>query len=774
LIKYSRETQEESIYVTIKIKTMTLLLYSETHSMNNYIRFNKTTLGQISGIFLVLLLLFIPYKSVGAVNDLRKIGFSLIPAPQETKLTGKKLVFNNSWSIQTQLNINISAIKRLHSGAMEFYGINFTDRGENKIYLEIKPGTITKNLKPELAQQAYNISITPGIIKITANAEAGLFYGVQSFLQLLRPENNGKFALPEGIVTDWPDLQLRFIHWDTKHHQSRIEALKRQLDWAAYFKVNAVAFEIEDKYEYPSHPVIGAPGAYTKAEMQDLTAYARERFIQLVPDVQAPAHFSYVLKHKEFAHLKADGMNYQICMCDDEAIKLILDMYQDMIDATPGVDYFLVSTDEVYFAGICNKCKKEYNPVNRSQAWVDYVTRTNKWMSDHGRRMISWIEFPLLPEDIHKLPSGMIDGVVNEDWIDELNKAGIQQLIYNSIQGEERLFPNYFPTRYRESESSGNLYSASISGASALKKGANLLGSFTAAWDDSGLHDELFWLGWVTGTQYAWSVGKPSIEQNTADFMDAFYGYDSPDMTEVYRLLEDGARFYQDLWDNVISKERAPGYGDWDGKGIHSERFDQTLETLPIPALGAEPVFRKKYAEKIEKGSVIAYDNERLINLLMRDMSRVSRNRYNLEVMLSIAYLEKYTINTLSNLCSIEDYLAEASKTGDDYTLSMEFMVRAYNTAGEILKGEQEAGNELKTTWEKSRFEKCRSVNGKDFVWVLDDLKDHFADRRMGLNYMLAPFERMEIEKWQKQLMVVITDFSKNHNIPINGLKENL
>ncbi len=740
--------------------------------MNKKLALSKISFFQQIRILGFLIIIFIPLICTGNVNDLRRIGYSLIPAPQEIDITGKKVLLDSNWKIDTKLNANCMALKRLQSGATEFYGIKFTGNGKSKIILEIAPVICSKkDMSPETAAQAYRLVITSGQIKITGNAASGLFYGVQSFLQLLHPESNGSFSLPEGTITDWPDLQLRFIHWDTKHHQNRIETLKRQLDWAAYFKVNAVAFEIEDKYEYPSHPVIGAPGAFTKAEMQDLTAYARERFIQLVPDVQAPAHLAYVLKHKEFAHLKADGMNYQICMCNEEALKLIQDMYQDMIDATPGVDYFLASTDEVYFAGICDKCDKEYNEVNRRQAWVDYVIRMNKWMSDRGRRMISWIEFPLLSEDIHKLPSGMIDGVVNEDWIDELNKAGIQQLIYNSIQGEERLFPNYFPTRYRDTESKGNLYSASVRGASALKRGANLIGSFTAAWDDSGLHDELFWLGWVTGTQYAWSVGKPSLEQNTADFMDAFYGYNSPDMIEVYRLLEDGARFYQDLWDNVISKERAPGYGDWDGKGIHSERFDQTLETLPAPAIGSEPVFRKKYAAKIEKASIVARDNERLINLLMRDLSQISRNRYNIEVMLSIAYLEKYTINTLLNLCTIEDYLMEASKTGNKNALTMELMVKAYNLSGEIIKGQEEAGKELTTVWEKSRFEKCRSVNGRDFVWVLDDLKDHFADRRLGLNYMLAPFERMEIEKWQKQLKVVITDFSKNHNLVVEGLK---
>lgn len=123
------------------------------------------------------------------------------------------------------------------------------------------------------------------MVKIYANAEAGLFYGVQTLLQLLRPLNDGSFNLPEGMITDWPDLNLRFIHWDTKHHQDRLETLKHYLDWAAFFKVNAVVFEIYDKYEFPRHPIIGAPGAFTKAEMQELTSYALDRFIPVIPDV---------------------------------------------------------------------------------------------------------------------------------------------------------------------------------------------------------------------------------------------------------------------------------------------------------------------------------------------------------------------------------------------------------------------------------------------------------------------------------------------------------
>jgi len=724
----------------------------------------------------MLLLIVAVTQSYGSVNDLRSNGFCLIPAPQKVELTGAKITINNGWAIETKLDGSSMALKRLQSGAMEFHGIGFSGKGSGKIILEIESGTANSDLSPELSEQAYQLEIKPGVVKITGNAEAGLFYGVQSLLQLLKPFNNGAFSLPEGTITDWPDLELRILHWDTKHHQDRIETLKRFLDQSAYYKANGVAFEIEDKYEYPSHPVIGAPGAFTKEEMHELTAYAKERFIQLIPDVQSPAHMAYVLKHEEFAHLKSDGNNYQVCLCDEEAIQLIFDMYQDMIDATPGVDYFLVSTDEIYFAGICNKCEKEFNDINRSQAWVDFVIRANEFMSARGRKMISWIEFPLLPEDIHKLPSDMIDGVISSGkaqvWIDEENKAGIRQLNYNSIQGEEYLFPNYFPTTYRNLSTEGNLLSTSLSSANVLKKGADLMGSFTAAWDDAGLHNEIFWLGWVTGLQYSWSVGNPLLEQSVTDFMDSFYGYNSPDMVEVYRLLEDGARFYEDLWDRVISKEREPGYGDWYGKGINTERYDPTIETLPMPGIGTEPVFVTRYAEKIEEAVVLKRNNEKLISLLMHALSNVRYNHYNLEVLLSIAYLEQYTIHTLLNWVRIEDFLIEASQAGEDYSSAIKQMVEAYNLAGYILKGEQEAGEKLKSIWEKSRFKKCRSVDGREFVHVLDDLKDHFADRRTGLEHMLAPFERMEIEKWQTLLMDEIDTFSKTHNVAVTGLTE--
>ena len=73
--------------------------------------------------------------------------------------------------------------------------------------------------------------------------------------------------------------------------------------------------------------------------------------------------------------------------------------------------------------------------------------------------------------------------------------------------------------------------------------------------------------------------------------------------------------------------------------------------------------------------------------------------------------------------------------------------------------------------WEKSWYEKGRSVGGREFVHILDDLKDHFADRRPGLEYMLAPYERMALEDWNARLAEFTRAYAKVRGFEASGLE---
>ncbi|MGI6574149.1 MAG: glycoside hydrolase family 20 zincin-like fold domain-containing protein [Fermentimonas sp.] len=717
-------------------------------------------------------------KDAPFLTELKTRGFSLLPAPQQVELGDKNVIVDGSWGVESSVGKDNIAYKRLIEGVSELHNLNFGLQGKKKIFLGVKSGTIKSTNDVELLKQGYLLQITAESIHITGNTEVGLFYGVQSLLQLIRRNPSGECIVPECAIRDWPATQLRFVHWDTKHHQKRIETLKRLIDWHAFFKVNTISFEMEDKYEYPSHPVIGAPGAYTKSEMQELTKYALERHIQLVPNIQAPAHMAYVLKHKEFAHLKSDGSNYQACMCDPEAIELIFDMYQDMIDATPGVDYFHVSTDEIYYAGICDKCDAPYNEENRSLAWVEFAVKAHGWLKERGRRMIAWVEYPLLPKHIAMLPGDIINGVGgNKAFTAEEEKIGMRQLAYSSTQGAELLFPNHFAVEKWKRQNSSRLEENSKTLSNILETGTTPMGTFAAAWDDAGLHEETFQLGWAVVSSYGWNPYFPTVEQGVADFMDIFYGQNAPDMISAYYLLIEGARFYEEGWDIVTSTERGPGYGNSYGKGIGTRRTDELLDVPEIPAaktLDITPTFSEKYKELITKAESIKYKNDELINKLTLNIGQVERNRYNLEVFLSIAYLQRYFIKTILTLRDAESLLirAKSSENEKKYDAAVSFMVEASNEVNSLNNWSKWMWKNLTHTWEKSRYEKGRSMGGRNFVHVLDDVKDHWADRRIGLDYMIAPFQRMKLPEWQKNLNERINEFAKEHNVPVSGLEE--
>ena len=703
-------------------------------------------------------------------TDLFLRGYSVIPTPQKVKVEEENIRFDGSW-VYDAINIdeNHIAIRTLLKDLKNFYSLELKSGSSRKkvIRLSVKAGTVKTGADPERDKQSYRLKITSKIIEITGNGDQGLFYGVQTFLQLLKPSSKGYLTLPKCTIEDWPTFQLRFIHWDTKQHQDRMETLKRYLDWAARFKINMIGFELEDKFEYPSHPVIGAPGAFTTEELQEIVDYGLERYIQVVPQIQAPAHFAYVLKHPEFKDLRADGNNYQACLCDERTYKLIFSMYDDDIKATKGVEYFFVSTDEVYYAGICKKCKRPYNPENRSLTWVKFVRRAHDFLVKRGRKVLIWAEYPLLPKHVSMLPPDIIDGVLGDDkeMIEEENKHGIRQLAYTPIQGSEFLFPNYFPLDGEDRLP--ERLKAAFKTISIDSWRGNVIGVYGAAWDDSGLHNETFWLGWATVAEYGWTPGTPPLEQTVVEFMKIYYGPNITGMVEIYRGLQKQARFFQRSWDRIVSRERGPAYGNSEGPGIGTTRYDLTLPrpALPtLPGLDFVPVYVGDYKKLVEEAREMAIENDALTYLILENIAKADRNRYNLEVLLSLAKFTAHHNKMIIRMKEIEDILAAAREAArkPDPEQAIKHLNAAYELASTIVEERRETFEFLKKVWEKSRYPKGREVDGKKFYHVLDDTKDHWADRRPDLTYLIAPEESIEIEQWMAELKTIIKKYSQS------------
>ncbi|MFW6158468.1 MAG: family 20 glycosylhydrolase [Planctomycetota bacterium] len=716
----------------------------------------------------------------GFVSELRTRTWAVLPVPRKLELKpGHEWMGSGmDWGLKLEnVDENDIAVRTLLEGLKRdrYIELETGVRKLNYLELRLQPGAIDTGTEDGRDEQAYRIECEEGRIRLTGNACPGLFHGVQTLLQLVASRG----PVPHGTITDWPEYELRCIHWDTKHHQDRPETLKRFIDQAARFKINAVLFELEDKFEYPSHPIIGAPGAFTTEELQELVDYALERHIQIIPDVQSPAHLCYVLKHDEFAHLRCDGSNYQACMDKPEVRELLFDMYDDVCRATQGVDYFHVSTDEVYYAGICETARAPYNPENRSLTWVDYVNAAHEHITEKwGRKVIVWAEFPLLAEHVKLLPNDLLNGVGGrkEPQTTCENERGIRQFCYVSMQGGEAMFPNYFTCTGSDGRPQrGRIESAVDEIARGRDKMPNALGMISAAWDDSGLHNETFWLGWAMTTQAAWTPGT-AMEEAVASFFDLFYGRDAEGMGELYHDLQLGARFVSQSLDRLPSKVRGPGYGYHDRK-TPVQRGDRTLVPPPLPEpddLAFEPAFRERYAAALAAAPAERMRSDLLLLRLQANLARTERNRYNLEAFLSIARLQRRFIDTLLELAEAEDRLADASEAADagEHDRAVNLLVDARDVVRTTVDRLYATYERVKTTWEKSRFEKGRSVDGREFVHVMDDVKDHTADRRPDLSYLIEWFELMDLGAWLDELGGRIREYAGAHDIPVAASEE--
>ncbi len=701
-------------------------------------------------------------------------GYSVIPTPQRVECAAGEVILDESWRVDARgLSAGHIAVRSLAGDMVEFHRLALrTGSGPRVIRLRTKPGAVETKAEPLVDRQAYRLRVGEDLIEITGNSDQGLFYGVQTLVQLVRRDAAGRLLAPRCVIEDWPRLALRFLHWDTKHHQDRMETLKRYLDWTARLKANMIAFELEDKFEYPSHPVIGAPGAFTTAELQELVNYGLERFIQIVPDVQAPAHMAYVLKHPQFAHLRADGNNYQSALCRPETYDLIFSMYDDVVKATRGVDYFFVSTDEVYYAGIESDCPRPYNPVNRSLTWVEFVRKARDFLAARGRRILIWAEYPLLAEHVSLLPPDVIDGVIGEEeYLEPERKLGIRQLGYVSMQGSEYLFPDHLPGE----EGGGRLAAAYEYLCGGRHWRGNPIGVFGAAWDDSGLHNETFWLGWSAVSQWGWNPCTVSPEQHAAEFMRLYYGPQATGMVEIYRTLQRQARAWQRSWERVVSRVRGPGYGNSYGKGHGTTRYDLTLEapaTPELPDLKLSRRLSEKYGERFREAPARRLENDRLVHALQENIARAERNRYNLEVLLALARFMGGHWRLLEAMAEAERALvqAEAAAAKGEAARAVGHLVAAHNAISLRREANERIFAELTAVFEKSRFPKGRSVGGRHFVHVLDDTKDHWADRTPDLTFMMAPERSIGLDEWLRGVEKAARSYAAAHGVPVRGL----
>ena len=724
------------------------------------------------------------------VSALFSRGYTVIPEPRKVALEPRDFPFNARWRVELDQGISANdiAVQTLHENLSSRFDITLrgTAAAAGVLRLAISPGAVTVGNAQDrdrgaLARQAYRLELKRNAITVTANASQGLFYGVETLIQLLQPKKGGLW-LPEGTIEDWPDLSLRQIYWDDAHHLDHMDVLKQAIRQAAFYKIDGFAIKLEGHFQYKSAPAVVEPYALTPAQLQELTNYGLRYYVQLVPYLDGPAHIGFILKHPEYARLREyPESNYELCATNPDSYKLLEGMYQDLLDANQGVKYFYLSTDEPYYIGLANnsQCQeavraKELGSVGKLLA--EFVTKTATYLHDRGRTVFFWGEYPLKTEDIGALPSFMVNGEVYGPEFDPVFKNhGIRQMIYTSSEGEEKLFPDYFILP--ESKRVHDGYSGTPRVADNFekisfdvsRKDADLVGEVNAGWADMGLHPETFWLGYVASAAAGWHPGSPSPRESMSAFYPLFYGAGVRGMDRVYQLMSEQAQFWNDSWDEIRSAARKPIWGNsYKIFNPPQPANDQTLPLPPAPSedLGYSSDWAATNAKRLLLASESMAGNDALLGLLRENIRLAQFNRYNLEVYLSIAELCRQNLQMLDGIRRMDALLASAaSQRKRNPKEAVESVDQALEIAGQIRLERNRALRDAGTTWYKSWFPRVATANGRTFLHELDDVKDHLPDRTVDMSYLVYRETLLPFGEWVAKIQDARNRFAETNHL---------
>jgi hypothetical protein len=736
------------------------------------------------------------------VSPLFARGYAVIPEPQKVTLGDRNFSFDSGWQLKLDKSVPAAdvAVEALRDDLAARFHLRLADApgSAGVLSLRIQPGTVTvgKALdsdRGQLAEQAYRITLKSGSVEIDANASTGLFYGVETFIQLLRPEV-GTLWLPEGEIEDWPDLELRFIYWDDAHHLEKVEELKRALSQAAFYKINGLVTKLEGHFQYKSAPFLVEPYALSPAELQELTDYGLRYHIQLIPYLDGPAHIAFILKHPEVAALREyPESNYEICATNPASYKLLEGMYQDLLDANKGVQYFYLSTDEPYYLGLahnsqCNEQDMAKQLGSVGGVFAHFVTETGDYLHDHGRTVIFWGEYPLKPTDIPALPSYMVNGEAVGPAFDKAFHAhGIRQMIYTSVEGEEKLFPDYaiLPQSRRLHDASTDEFEdnpetprlddiqKSISFDSA-RTNTSLIGEVDAGWADDGVNPETFWLGYVAGGAAGWHPGYPNPELPAA-FYSLFYGPGVTDMDRVYQLMSEQAQSWTDSWDAIASQQRKPIWGSsYEIFTPPHPAHDQTLPLPPMPDgnLDYDSAWSQSNARRIALALEAQHTNNMLAGMIHENMRRAQFNRYNLEVFASIAELYRQNFEMIAGIHGMDQDLASAAKQKDkDPAGALADVDSALNTATTIWLERNRVLKNAVDTWDRSWYPRVAEANGRHFLHESDDVKDHLPDRTVDMTYLVYREKILAFGDWVNAIAAARNQYAAAHHLPVRNYR---
>lgn len=461
-------------------------------------------------ILSICLLLVIVTFNLSAVD--------IVPLPYKVKTTNKKFSLEKGVDYEKRLMEKDASIRSFQMGV----------RGGSLDGLFQKLGFF----KEELGDEGYELFIDNNQVVLAANTAQGLFYGKQSLKQLIRGAKNNKL---QGVhIIDKPAVKYRGIMDDiSRGPVPTLDYMKYQIRRFAELKINTLTYYTEHVVRTEKHPEFAPPGgALSIAEWKELSEYAKEYYIELIPNFQSLGHAEKVLLSPKYSNIAESNTMY--ALTKPETLEFMRDIYTEMSPAFES-KFFHVNCDETFDIGRGPSAEK-VKELGAGRVYTDYMNKLSAILKDNGKRMMMWGDIVLQhPEVLDILAKETVmmtweysDYDSYSKWIDPFVEKGFDFIVCPGVLNSSRISPNY-------KMAIPNLRKFIKQG---IEKGA--MGVLNTVWDEGSLHTfDRDWYGVAYGAEHSWNPNEKELSDFDARLSKAIYQSEGGELfAAIHKLTE--------------------------------------------------------------------------------------------------------------------------------------------------------------------------------------------------------------------------------------------
>ena len=607
----------------------------------------KRVCKPMSGLVRCLIFNFIPTVLETPLNII------ILPPPQEVKLLQGTLAIKSKLCFHMENVPNIEFFKELLREELEPLAIQVEF---NEVF--------SKNLIEEPftfqcpnADESYRLVVHQEYAQIDALSTQGLYYGFQTFFQLLTKSDGKQLLLPQVEIFDYPTMEIRGVADDISRGQVfTVDAAKRYIREISRVKNNFFAIYIEDIFEFSAHPKIGmGRGRLTPAEVREICAYGAKYFVEIFPIFESYQHWDNILRLPDYEKYGEFPGSFNLNIGDPAIFPLIDSMYSDLVNVFPS-PYFHIGGDEAFDIGRFRSREFVKKMGGIGPALAEVVGKLIEMIKAHGKTKILMYHDMIIhyEEALASLPKDLILMYWNyspkknakHNKIKKLREARFNVIVSPAMINWGRNWPDIH-------KSWNNIIAIIKAG---IKFGA--IGVLNSTWGDNGnedMRENRYWGAFLSGT-LAWN---PKCFDKTTfweGFARLFYGIsDGLLVKSIYHTLST----FNEHWNFV-----------------YPVRFMPLFWCHPFPALKIKPHY-KRWQELKEN---MDYANQLITQL----ENKVTRNEWHIGYLKLAALLGKTLARKYATSVNISSILL---KEGVNATLipivekDCQEMISLYQTA---------------------------------------------------------------------------------------------